>query len=57
LRWKVFFLFYATIELDDLYDCEKCKKKSKATKKLSLTTTPNYLMIALKKFTQSGKKI
>ena len=40
-----------------MYDCEKCKKKSKATKKLSLTKTPNYLMIVLKKFTPSGKKI
>jgi len=40
-----------------LYECEKCKKKSKASKKLALTKTPNYLMIVLKKFTHNGIKI
>ena len=45
------------LELDDLYDCEKCKRKSKASKKMTLTKSPNYLMIVLKKFTLSGKKI
>lgn len=39
------------------YDCEKCKRKTKAFKQYFLTKTPNYLILALKKFNQNGKKI
>lgn len=39
------------------YDCEKCKRKTKAFKQYFLTKTPNYLILALKKFSQNGKKI
>jgi ubiquitin carboxyl-terminal hydrolase 36/42 len=35
---------------DNLYDCEKCKKKVSATKKLVIKNSPKYLYVALKRF-------
>ena len=39
------------------YDCEKCDKNTRATKQYSIAKTPNYLVICLKKFNASGRKI
>ena len=47
---------YDTEKIED-YECEKCNKKTKAFKKESITKTPNYLTITLKKFTNSGRKV
>jgi ubiquitin C-terminal hydrolase len=35
---------------DNLYNCEKCKKKVIANKKLIIKNTPKYLFVALKRF-------
>ena len=35
---------------ENMYDCEKCKKKVIANKKLIIKKTPEYLFIALKRF-------
>lgn len=45
------------LELSDYYECEKCKNRTKATKQTSITKTPNFLVIVIKKFTSSGRKI
>lgn len=39
------------------YECQNCKKKTKAAKQYFLAKTPNFLVLVLKKFTQNGKKI
>ena len=43
-------------KLED-YECQNCKKKTKAAKQYFLAKTPNFLVLVLKKFTQNGKKI
>ena len=48
---------YSNIELSDYYECEKCKSKTKAMKHSLITKTPNFLVIVMKKFTSTGKKI
>lgn len=54
---KLKYFLIPFLELEDYYDCEKCKRKSKAHKKFVLTKSPNFLMIVMKKFTLAGKKI
>lgn len=46
---------FDTEKIED-YECEKCNKKTKAYKRETITKAPNYLVLNLKKFTQSGKK-
>ena len=47
---------FDTEKIED-YECEKCGKKTKAFKKECVTKTPNYLVLTLKKFTSSSRKI
>ena len=42
--------YYQSERLEDLYECDHCHKKTKATKSTSITKAPNYLIIVLKKF-------
>lgn len=39
------------------YDCEKCKEKATATIHTQISKLPNILILSLKRFTNSGKKI
>lgn len=43
------------LDEDNLYNCEKCNKKVKATKKMELDILPKYLIIALKRFDKRKK--
>lgn len=47
---------FALEKLED-YECDKCRKRTRATKQYQVTKTPNYLILTLKKFGQSGRKI
>lgn len=40
----------------DDYKCEKCKRKTRATKILSVGKTPKYLVIHLKRFKMFPRK-
>ena len=40
-----------------MYDCEKCKKRNKATKKFDLVRVPRYLLVVLKRFSGISSKI
>ncbi len=42
--------FFSSEILPDDYKCEKCKKKSKASKKFILYRTPQILVLHLKRF-------
>lgn len=48
--------YFETEKLKDLYDCENCKKKTKAIKSTNITKTPNYLIIVLGKFSCTTQK-
>lgn len=48
--------YYETEKLQDLYECENCKKKTKAVKSTCITKAPNYLMIVLGKFQSATQK-
>eukprot|EP01102_Stenamoeba_stenopodia_P003675 TRINITY_DN13832_c0_g1_i1.p1 TRINITY_DN13832_c0_g1~~TRINITY_DN13832_c0_g1_i1.p1 ORF type:complete len:768 (-),score=167.90 TRINITY_DN13832_c0_g1_i1:37-2061(-) len=39
-----------TLDKHNLYTCDKCKKKSRATKKISIYKPPNALIVHLKRF-------
>ena len=43
-----------TLEKEDAWQCPKCKKPRKATKKLTITRLPHMLIIHLKRFTNKG---
>ena len=40
-----------------MYDCEKCRKRNKATKKFDLVKLPKYLMVVFKRFSGITSKI
>ena len=42
--------FFSEEVLPDDYQCEKCKKKNRASKKLQLNRTPKILVLHLKRF-------
>ena len=48
--------YYESEKLQDLYECENCKKKCKAIKSTCITKAPNYLVIVLGKFVMSTLK-
>jgi ubiquitin C-terminal hydrolase len=48
--------YFQDEKLEDLYECEKCSKRRKAVKSTSVTKTPNYLIIVLKKFSPTTFK-
>lgn len=48
--------FFEEEDLADNYMCEKCKKKSKAKKVMSLIRSPKYLVVHLKRFKMFPKK-
>ena len=48
--------FFCPEKLED-YNCEKCKTRVTATKKVSIERTPNVLCIQLKRFDYTGSKI
>lgn len=52
-------LFMKYLEKEDIheYQCEKCKKNVLAEKKIFLYKLPEYLVIVLKSYNQSGMKI
>jgi ubiquitin C-terminal hydrolase len=42
--------YLAVHDMDDLITCDKCKKKTKCKKKISITTFPKTLIILLKRY-------
>lgn len=48
--------FFAKEKLDDKYLCEKCNKKSYATKRIFIYRLPKYLTIHLKRFRFRGEE-
>ena len=42
--------YFQSEKLDDLYECDKCEKKTKAIKANFITKTPNFLILVMKKF-------
>jgi ubiquitin C-terminal hydrolase len=42
--------YTASEKLDDMFDCEKCKQKRKATKRLSIFRAPRILVVCIKRF-------
>lgn len=50
-------LFAQELTGDSAPYCEKCGKSGSATKKLTIRRSPHYLIVHLKRFTESGAKI
>lgn len=48
------YCYQETLSGDNLYNCDKCKQKSQATKVLKIWTLPNVLIIQLKRFGTIG---
>ena len=46
-----------TLDGDNMYLCEKCKKKRKCVKRLTLYRLPKVLVIHIKRFSNSRKKV
>lgn len=44
-------------ELADLYECERCHTKNKATRQLFISKTPAYLLVFVKRFVNMKKKV
>ena len=42
------------LDTDNMYKCTACKKKTRASKRLSIHTAPNVLVVHLKRFEHSG---